>query len=276
MPRVSFVLLAFSASLITAPLFAQTNSSSSLIAASVPMPVTGAPGSAAVTVPPPPPAGRSERFSSVAIGVKVGALGAGVEAAVPVAQHFNLRAGSNFFSYSDTLTSSGVNYTANLNFRSAETSLDWFPWSRSFHISPGALVYNGNKITGNALIPAGESFTLNGTSYTSSASDPVHGSGSINFAKAAPKLTIGWGNLVPRNGHHFSFPTELGFAYVGDPKVALNFSGTVCDTQYQGCESIAGDSTVQANIAAEQQKFAKDASYARFFPILSTGFAYRF
>jgi hypothetical protein len=224
----------------------------------------------------PASASRPGGFPGIGVGVKIGLFGPGIEVGVPVSYHFNVRAGGNFFNYADSGSTNGVNYTANLRLRSAEASLDWFPWGRGFHISPGALVYNGNQIKGNAIIPPGDSFTLNGTNYVSDPSDPAHGTGNLVFPKAAPKLTIGWGSLVPREGHHVSFPFEVGVAYVGDPKVALTFTGSVCDAGMQGCQSITNDPSAQANVAAEQQKFSKDADYARFFPILSQGFAVRF
>ena len=226
----------------------------------------------------PPSATRSAAFREFAIGAKIGLLGAGVELATPLSYHLNLRAGGNFFTYSDNLTSDGINYNAKLDFRSSELSVDWFPWARGFHISPGALVYNGNRISGAASVPAGQTFTLNDTTYTSSASDPVTGNGHVTLGKAAPKLTIGWGNLIPRSGRHFSVPFEIGAAYIGDPKVTINLAGTACYTNEGApyCANVATDPMIQANLAAQQQKIAKDAEDARFFPILSTGFAYRF
>jgi hypothetical protein len=223
-----------------------------------------------------PASATRPRILGVALGVTVGTLGVGAEAAVPLAEHFNLRGGANFFSYSDTLSSSGVNYTGTLRLRSGEAELDWFPWARGFHISPGVLLYNGNQLTGAALIPGGDTFTLNDTTYMSDPSDPVHGSGSVKFTKAAPKLTIGWGNLLPRSGRRFAFPFEVGFAYQGDPKVALDFIGTACDASGQNCVPIATDPTTQANVAAQEKKVENDATYARFYPILSTGFSFRF
>ena len=219
---------------------------------------------------------HSGPFSGFALGVKGGLLGLGVEAATPVATRLNLRAGANFFSYTDNLTSDGIHYDANLRFRSSEASLDWFPFVRSFHISPGAVLYNGNQITGSASVPGGETFTVNHVTYMSSKNDPVTGTGSVTFNKAAPKITVGFGNMLPRNGGHFSVPVELGFAYEGDPKVALNLAGTVCDPSGVNCEQIASAPSVQANIAAQQQKIANDASPARFYPLLSLGFAYSF
>ncbi len=257
--------------------FAQ-QSSSSLIAPELlstdgsPMPnATGG----AVTAPMPAP--HIAAFSEFAVGVKAGILGAGVEVATPLSYHLNLRAGGNFFTYNDSLTNDGINYAADLRFRSSEASIDWFPGGGGFHISPGALVYNGNQISATANVPSGATFTLNGTTYTSSATTPVTGSASLTFNKAAPKVTMGWGNLIPRSGRHFSVPVEFGFAYVGDPKVALNLAGTACYT-YEGvpyCDNVATDPMIQANVTAQQQKLAKDADYARFFPIASLGFAFR-
>ena len=220
---------------------------------------------------------HSTPFSGLALGTKVGLLGIGVEAATPLARHFNLRGGANFFSYTDNLTSDGIHYDGNLRFRSAEASLDWFPFAGGFHVSPGALVYNGNQITGNAAVPGGDSFTVNNVTYISSTTDPVTGTGSLKFNQAAPKFTVGFGNMLPRSGRHFSVPVEFGFAYEGEPKVALNLAGTVCYPGVPGaCQTIASDPTVQANIAAQQQKIANDASPARFYPILSVGFAVSF
>lgn len=227
----------------------------------------------------PASASRPTGFPGIGVGVKIGLFGVGVEGAVPVARHLNVRGGGNFFSYSDSLTQDGITYAASLRFRSGEASLDWFPWAKGFHISPGALLYNGNQVTGGANVPAGKTFTLNDTTYASSATDPVTGTGSLTFPnRVAPKLTVGWGNLVPRNERHFSFPFEVGFAYVGDPKFTLALAGTACYT-YEGtpyCDNVATDANIQANLTAEQRKISNDAADARFFPILSQGFAVRF
>ncbi|MGA7886168.1 MAG: hypothetical protein WCA44_10525 [Acidobacteriaceae bacterium] len=243
-------------------------SSSALVAARAP---SGGGGQSAQTA-----SAYSTPFSGLAIGVKVGLLGPGVEIATPLARTVNLRGGANYFSYSDTFTSDGITYNATLRFLSGEASVDWFPWAKGFHISGGALVYNGNQITGNASVPGGQTFTLNHVTYESSTTDPVSGTGSLAFRKAAPKVSFGWGNLLPRSGRHWSIPFELGFAYVGDPKVALNLTGTVCDTSGANCRTIASDPTVQANVTAQQQKLASDANPARFYPILSVGFGFAF
>jgi len=272
MQRMCLTLVALSLALPAA--FAQ-QSSSSLISPSYLANDSGTASGGGSTRP---MASASSGFPGIGVGVKIGLLGPGVEVAVPVASHFNVRGGGNFFSYTDSLATDGINYNATLRFRSAEASLDWFPFRGGFHVSPGALLYNGNQVTGGANVPAGQTFTLNDQTYTSSGSDPVTGTGSLTFAKAAPKVTVGWGNLVPRGERHFSFPFEVGFAYVGYPKFQLNLQGTAC-YNYQGtpyCDNVATDSNIQANLATEIQKINNDAAPARFYPILSQGFAVRF
>jgi hypothetical protein len=222
------------------------------------------------------PAARTGPFSTVAVTAKIGVLGVGVDLATPLSRKTNLRIGGNYFTYSDTLTSNGINFKGNLNFASAVASLDWFPWGRSFHISPGAMVFNGNRISANASVPAGTSFTIDNNNFVSSPTDPVGGNAKITFNKAAPMLTVGWGNPIPRNGRHFSFPVELGFAYVGDPKTSLNFTGTACDAQYAVCQPVSQNVPFQNSVSVERVRFQNNANDARFFPILSVGFSYRF
>ncbi|HKR27968.1 MAG TPA: hypothetical protein VJS11_10945 [Acidobacteriaceae bacterium] len=242
-------------------------SASSADGAPAPAPTGHAGGSA-------PAAQYTPAFGRLALGAKVGMLGVGIQAAVPLAGHFNLSGGMNFFSYNDALTIDGLHYNANLRLRSAEASLDWFPLG-GFHISPGALLYDGNQITGNANVPGGQFFKLNDVNYMSSTTDPVSGTGSLKFNKAAPKLTVGFGNMLPRNGRHFSVPVELGFAYQGDPKVLLSLKGTACDQTGVNCQSVTSPE-IQANIAGQEQKLHSDVSPARFLPIFSVGFAANF
>jgi hypothetical protein len=157
-----------------------------------------------------------------------------------------------------------------------EAKLDWFPLAGGFHISPGALLYNGNQITANATVPGGQTFTLNHVQYMSSTTDPVTGTGSLTFNKAAPMVLVGFGNMLPRSGRHVSVPIDLGVAYTGDPKVALNLSGSVCDTDGSNCQPIASSSTVQANIVGQQQKIQNDVAPAKAYPILRVGLAFSF
>ena len=226
--------------------------------------------------PDPAPKGPGKNTSShVGIGIKFSTLGAGIEAAVPLAGKLNLRGGFNIFRYSRGITNNGINYNGNLHFQSGEAHLDWFPFG-GFHISPGLLFYNGNNVTATAAVPGGQAFSLGGTQYESDPSAPVSGTGTLDFVKVSPSIMVGVGNLIPRNGRHYSFLFEVGGAYQGSARVALNFTGNVCDPTGTICRSIASDPTVQANIQAQQLKIRNDVNPYRFFPVLSFGVGFNF
>ncbi len=226
--------------------------------------------------PAPAPEGAAKKSSShVGIGVNISTLGVGIETAVPLAGKLNVRAGFNMFRYSRGITNNGINYDGNLRFQSGQASLDWFPFG-GFHVSPGILFYNGNSVTATAAVPGGQNFSLVGTTYESDPNAPVAGTGTLDFVKVAPSIMVGVGNLIPRNGRHYSFLFEVGGAYQGSARVGLNFSGNVCDTTGTICRPIASDPTMQANIQAQQLKIKNDINPYRFFPIVSFGVGFNF
>src|ERR1035438_3683387 len=80
------------------------------------------------------------------LGITVGTLGAGIQAATAVTHSSNVRAGFNYFTYSASLTGSNDNITFNgtLKLESAEVLFDQYI-GHSFHISPGVVIYDGNQ-----------------------------------------------------------------------------------------------------------------------------------
>lgn len=225
---------------------------------------------------PPPSSPKEDRAGKIAIGAKISLLGIGIEAATPLARKLNLRGGFNFFNYSRGLTNDGIHYNGTLNFRSGELHLDWFPFGGGFHLSPGVLFYNGNEVTANASVPGGNTFTLNGTQYESDSTNPITGNGSLTFPKAAPSILVGFGNMLPRSGRHFSFNFEVGGEYQGSPTVALNLQGNACDTSGLNCVNAATDPGVQTNIQGQERKINHDLAPFKFFPQISLGFAVNF
>jgi len=213
----------------------------------------------------------------IGMSVKVSLLGAGIEVATPITHRSNLRGGFNAINYSRTFDKDGIAYDGQLGFKTIEAHYDIFPFAGRFHISPGVLAYIGNPITASAAVPGGQSFSLGGTTYVSDSNAPVTGNGKINFNKAAPMFTLGWGNLVSRReSSHFSVPFELGVAYQGSPKASLNLAGNVCDSPGVNCRSVASDTTVQSQILSEQTKLNNSVSFFKLYPIISIGFGYKF
>lgn len=261
---LSAALLAASAGLV-----AQTASYSSSLVAAEPG-SGGASGQAAPAVDSSP--GASNRFSQVAFGGGVSPLGIQLQVATNVNSHFNLRGTGNFFNYSTSFTNSGITASAKLSLDSAGVAVDIYPIPPlGFRISPGLLFYNGNQLTASASVPAGTTFTLNGTTYLSSCNPsnpnlyvncaagatPVGGSATLglNTTKPAFTITTGWGNMTPRKGH-WSFPFEIGVAVIGAPSVNVTLGGTACYNQsgVYYCDSITDTtpgsvgSQVQSNL----------------------------
>ena len=222
------------------------------------------------------PAASSGELGKVGVGVKFSLLGGGVEVATPVTHRTNVRAGFNMFSYSRTFDKDGIGYAGQIGFKTVEAHYDIFPFAGRFHLSPGVLTYIGNPVTANASVPGGQSFTLGDQSYYSDSASPVTGKGKINFNRAAPMFTVGWGNLVSRRESHFSVPFEIGVAFQGSPKANLNLAGNVCDSPGVNCRSAATDQGVQQQVVAEQTKINNSMSFFKVYPIISVGFGYKF
>jgi len=259
---------------VVAVLLLLTNLLESRLAAAMPDSPDSAAPPAPAAAPAIPAKESSEGRFPIGVGVKVSTLGIGGEVAVAVTHRSNVRFGFNAFSYGHTFDKDGATYTGNLDFRSAQATYDFFPL-RWLHVSPGVLLYNGNKVSANVSVPGGQTFTLSNTNYVSAAADPIAGTGKLTVYKAAPMTLIGIGNLVPRS-RHFSTSFEIGAAYQGPPRVALNLSGSACDSTGLNCRSIGSDPTIQSNIAAEQAKLNKSASPYKFYPILSFGVGFKF
>ena len=200
------------------------------------------------------------------VGVKVSTLGLGVEAATAVTEHSNVRAGFNGLNYDRTATQHGIRYDGMVRLRSFEAHFDQYLGSL-FHISPGVLIYNGNRAEAVASVPGGASFSLGGTRYTSTLADPVTGMGTLEVRKVAPMMLAGFGNLLPRRSGHFAWNFEFGIVFQGAPDVQLRFNGS-------GLEALPA---FQSSVQAEQARIVSDTSgYVRFYPVVSLGFGYKF
>ncbi len=213
-------------------------------------------------------------FHTAAFAIKASTLGAGAELATPLSRDFNLRSGFNIVNFGYPFSTDGVTYNSQLRLRSSQTTLDWFPTRHGFHISSGIL-YTKNNISSIASVPAGQNFSLGDQSYINSAGDPVHGTMTAVYPhNVSPMLLIGFGNVLPRNGRHFSVPFEVGVAYTGAPVINVNLIGSACTTQ--GCVSFANNAEAQASLKREIQTLNEDLKRIPVYPILSLGLAYHF
>ena len=213
--------------------------------------------------------------SGVGIGVKMSTLGAGIEAAAQLTDRMNVRGGFNEFRYSRDFNKSGISYSGELRLRSVTANLDFYAVG-PLHLSPGLLLYDGNRGSADATVAGGRTFSLGGVTYLSNPANPVTGNGKVTLNKVAPEFLIGFGNLVPRSGRHLTVNFEFGAVYQGPPSVKLNLNGSVCTPRGTNCVNPAADPIVLSNIRAEESKLNHDLSPFKFYPVISLGFGYRF
>jgi hypothetical protein len=213
--------------------------------------------------------------SKIAVGIqaKISTLGAGGEIGIGLRPRINVRAGFNGLSYSHTFSKDGISYGGQLTLRSLTANVDFYVLG-PLHISPGALLYNGFKGSATASVPAGQTFTLGGTTYQSGAGNPLNGSAALTVAKAAPEILIGVGNLVPRK--HFTANFDIGVVFQGSLTSQLNLAGQACAPNGQNCVNAATDPTVQSNVVAQQTKLNNDLAPFKYYPVISFGIGYKF
>ena len=259
------------------------SSTPTLVAAPVVEPDMGpAPLRESTNLPLAPAPNRKRRadmrpFHSWAVQAKGGFAGFGVDVATSMTNHFNLRVGGSIFSYSGSYNADGITINGEVKFHTGNASIDYYPFKNlGLRLSAG-IVYNGNNLNASTDVPGGQTFDLGDGTYTSDPNDPVHGTASLTFGhRIDPMFTIGFGNMIPRSGAHFSMPFEIGFQYTGTPpKLAYNLEGSACDAM-GNCGPLASDPTAQADQAEELSDINSDITLLRFYPIISLGVAWKF
>ena len=219
---------------------------------------------------------QSNDLPRFGLGLTASSLGAGIQAATSVTHSSNVRVGFNGFNYSDSFSKDGINYNAQLKFRSVQATFDQYI-KGGFHISPGLLIYDGNKGSANASVPGGQQFSLGNQTYYSSSSSPVSGAAAVTFNKAAPMILIGFGNMLPRSQRHFGLNFDAGVVFEGSPGATLRLGGNACLTSTQAaCLNAAADPTVQANVQAEQTKINNSLTPFKFYPVVALTLSYKF
>ena len=263
-------------SMFTSAAYSSSSSSVTVSSEDVPSPAPGV----AIARPVSPIMTHGVRpFSGMGLAFKVGTNGIGVDVSTPFSQHFAVRTGASFFSYNTSLTQDGMDINGALKLQSASASLDIYPFHNSFRISPGFSYANHNHLDATLLVPGGQTFSFgDGGTYYSDSNDPVHGTAAFQIGKTlSPKMTVGWGNIMPHAGSRVSFPVELGFQYISTPTVRLQVTGSSCGSQVQADGSVeSGCGPVdQTDVAQEQAQLQSDLSGLRFYPVASLGISFR-
>lgn len=197
----------------------------------------------------------------VALGVKAGTLGAGVDLTVGLASALNLRLGAQGFSLSRSFTEEGVTYDGQADLRSAWLLFDVHPGGGGGRISVGA-VYSRNMLTGTS--PTAGTVTINGAPYPVALVGTIDGEAKAN--DFCPYLGLGWGNAVAP-GSRLKFAVDIGVMYQGSPQITLTANPA---------NPALVPPVFYTDLEQERQKVQDDASKYKFYPVVNLGLSYRF
>jgi hypothetical protein len=202
----------------------------------------------------------------IGVGVRLGTLGIGADVDFAVTDRLSARVGFSGLDINRTINNTNVTYDGKLDLSNPDAILDWYAFGGGFRVSLGAVV-SATKIEVTGRPGAVGTFTLNGNQYNSSQITSLNGE--LKFGNSvAPYVGIGFGNPVSLV-HHFTFLFDIGAIYGGTPNVTLN---GVCAVSAPSavCAQLATD------VAAERQTLQDKVTLFKWYPVISTGFAYRF
>jgi hypothetical protein len=194
-------------------------------------------------------------YRPFSLSAEAGTTGLGGTARWRFADHFGLRAGMDYFSYSDSREIEGITYDAKLRLQSEPLTVDLYPWkNHSFYLSLGVGL-NQNRLTGTASTT--QPIDIGNTTYPGGATLDL----SVKQESVNPYVSIGGDLLYFGHAHRWALAGELGVMFSGDPKVKLS------------------SSTVGVNptdIAAEQKKIEDSVKDFKFWPVAKLALNYSF
>jgi hypothetical protein len=206
--------------------------------------------------------------AEVALGAKVGTLGAGVELTAGLSPQWNARLGLQGGSYTDRREVSDIEYDATLDLRSASAILDWHPGGRGLRLSAGVL-YNATEIEGRSLLPRSGFYDLGGVPVPASQVGTL--SAEADFDPLAPYAGLGWGNALGEGGR-VRFVLDLGVVFQGQADVTLRANLPPGSPLNQPVARAALDILLER----EARDLERDAEDYDLYPVAALGISYRF
>ena len=213
------------------------------------------------------PSAASAASPDFAVAVRAGTPGVGLDLDLGISPSFGMRVGFAGFNINHTVNTSDVDYDGRLKLRTITGLLDWYVFQGGFHLTAG-IAGNGTKLDVVGQ-PNQGSYTINGTTYTSSQLGSLNGE--LKFGNSvSPYVGLGWGNPAGENGRvHFLF--DVGAIYGGTPSVSLTAN---CGPAAPPGSALCNE--IQSNVATEERKLVSKADILRWYPVVSLGIAVRF
>ena len=186
-----------------------------------------------------PSAWRIERFSRLSFFTAVSPLGIGEHVSTNLSPQLDVRIFENFLPVHHSFTQSSFDNSLDIQFANAGLAADIYPFHPPFHISPGYLFYNRNRVNGTFNAQQGAVFTINDIDWYSDEADPVHGTGRLDLGGSGFMITAGYGRITSHSERHFTFPFQAGVTFINQPKASVVFSGKICDSNGADCQPAA-------------------------------------
>ena len=223
------------------------------------------------------PSGYGERYlTRASISGEVSLLGTGAGMATNLPYRLEARLFGNYTNFDwKTNHQNGFYVVVNIGMANIGAMGDWYPW-KSLRLSPGVLFFNQNRVRGDFQAQPGSTFEINNVTYASQDSNPVRGTGRLTLNGTGFIATTGWGHYVSRSGKHWSFPFELGAAFINTPVVTFGLSGNVCDATGHNCQPAATFPGLQSNIDTQLASWNHRVSPFHVYPVVGGGATYTF
>lgn len=195
------------------------------------------------------------------IAPRISTLGGGLEVAKGLTPWLGLRGGVNYFTYSYDSEESGNQYELELELKSFGLFVDLHPFKQAFRITGGFLI-NGNEVTGNSKLKAGEEFDLDGTKYSLAGNSA---SMALTYNTFAPYAGFGWDTTFG-DYDNWGFTFDIGVVFSGSPDLAINA---------QAADSSKREEFESAK-TKEVNELKEDLNDYELWPVISAGIVYQF
>jgi hypothetical protein len=204
-------------------------------------------------------------LADVAVAVRGGTFGFGVDFNIGLTKTLNARLGYNTFSLSQTTDETDVIYDGKLKIGTASAILDWHTFNGGFRLSAG-LVQKGPTIDVVGKPGAGSTYEINDRTYTAAQIGSLKGTIKLG-GSTSPYLGVGWGNTLDEGGR-VTFLFDIG-AIITSAKTELTVTCGAAATTAT-CNQINND------VNAEKAELDDAVTGANLWPVFSLGLGVRF
>jgi hypothetical protein len=209
-------------------------------------------------------AGTGAAHAQVAIGIGAGLTGLSGEVQVEVTPWLQIRGGYNYFEYdADAEEFDDVSYDGAIDLTSIGIYADLHPFSNSFVVSAGVLMFQGDNFLDLSATPT-SNVEIGDVTYT-----PAE-VGTLGFTsqfeeKTAPILLIGLDTTHQGNGG-FGVKLLAGAVFSGSPQIDLSASGG----------TLSSDPAFQQELQDEEANLQDDLDEYEIIPVLQAGLTFGF